>query len=268
MSKDRVVRIFKEGEIERIAKILGDTDYGLTGTDIGHILQGTGINDIDHQKTKWKRLFNALAIAHNERHSGNHILGFISRALEPARWAGKKNRYFVLIEEINTVLAFHGLEFRDDGKFHTIHKVETLTEAEKRAKKLRSVLQERQLHKKVFDYCNAELLENNYFHAVLEASKGVADMIRNKTGLTSDGAELVDAAFGGANPLLKINSFTSDTEKSEQRGFTNLLKGLFGTFRNPTAHALRIEWNMDEQDALDLFSLVSYAFRRIEKAKF
>jgi nitrogenase molybdenum-iron protein alpha/beta subunit len=35
-------------------------------------------------------------------------------------------------------------------------------------------------------------------------------------------------------------------EKSGQRGFTNLLKGLFGTFRNPTAHARRIKWNMSE----------------------
>ena len=88
----------------------------------------------------------------------------------------------------------------------------------------------------------------------------------NKSKLTSDGTELVDAAFGGNDPTLKINSLTSETEKSEQRGFTNLLKGLFGTFRNPTAHALRIEWNMSEIDALDLFSLVSYAFRRMDSS--
>ena len=37
MPKDTVKRIFKEGEIERIAKIIGDTGTGLTGTEIGHI---------------------------------------------------------------------------------------------------------------------------------------------------------------------------------------------------------------------------------------
>ena len=236
MSKDTVIRIFKEGEIERIAKILADTSNGLTGTEIGHILRSIRINDIDPSYTKWKRLYNALVFLHNQRGTGNHILSFIARALEPARWAGNKNRYLGILEEINTVLAFQGLEFRDDGKFHIIAKASTLTDAEKKAKKLRGVLQERNLHTKVFDYCNAELLENNYFHAVLEASKGVANMIRNKSGLTSDGTELVDAAFGGNNPLLRINLFTTETEKSEQRGFTNLLKGLFGTFRNPTAH--------------------------------
>lgn len=135
MGKD-ISRIFKEAEIDSIAKIIGDTNMGLTGSQIGHLLKSEGIKDVDPGLTKWKRLFN----------------------------------------------------------------------------------------------------------------------------------ELVDAAFGGANPILKINSFVTDTEKSEQRGFTNLLKGLFGTFRNPAAHALRIEWNMEEIDALDLFSLVSYAFRRIDSS--
>jgi hypothetical protein len=37
-------------------------------------------------------------------------------------------------------------------------------------------------------------------------------------------------------------------------------------FRNPTAHAAKIEWNMPEDDAIDLFTLASYVIRRIEKA--
>lgn len=261
-----IKRFFKEGEIERIAKIIGATEDGLKGSEIGRLLQSTNIRDDDPELTKWKRLFNALAIAQNERGTGNHILTFISKAFEPARWVGERERYLNLIEQLNTVLAFHGLEFREDGKYYKIEKIETLTLAEKKAKKLRSVLEDRKLHSKLFEYCRSELLENNYFHAVLEATKGVADMIRIKTGLTSDGAELVDAAFSGNNPRLKINAFVNDTEKSEQRGFANLLKGLFGTFRNPVAHALRIEWNMSEVDALDLFSLVSYIFRRIDSS--
>ena len=100
--------------------------------------------------------------------------------------------------------------------------------------------------------------------AVLEATKGIADKIREKTGLNADGAELIDQAFGGQYPLLRINEYKTDTHRSEQRGFVNLLKGLFGTSRNPTAHAPRIAWNMEEQDALDLFTLASYVLRRIE----
>lgn len=34
-------------------------------------------------------------------------------------------------------------------------------------------------------------------------------------------------------------------------------------FRNPTAHAAKVEWNMSEEDAIDLFTFV---LRRIEKS--
>jgi len=73
--------------------------------------------------------------------------------------------------------------------------------------------------------------------------------------------------FSGVSPKLRINALVSASEQSEQRGFTNLLKGLFGTFRNPTAHAPRIAWPMTEEDALDLFSLCSYVHRRIDSAR-
>lgn len=265
MNKD-IIREFKHGELERLSKILGDTYMGLTGTEIGHILQSVRIPDTTPDMTKWKRLFKAFAEAHNQRGSDNHVLAFISKALEPARFAGDSERYRMLVVQVNTVLAFHGLEFRDDGAFHTVKKVSTLSEAEQRAQTLRDTVRNRNLHPVLLDFCRAELLEDNYFHAVLEATKGVAEMIRRKTGLTSDGAKLVDAALSGDDPILKINTCLTETEKSEQRGFSNLLKGLFGTFRNPTAHAPRTVWNMDQQDALDLFTLASYAFRRIDLA--
>ena len=112
----------------------------------------------------------------------------------------------------------------------------------------------------------AELLQQNHFHAVFEATKSVADKVREKTGLESDGAELVDQAFSVRNPLLAINSLRSETEQSEQKGFANLLKGVFGTFRNVTAHAPKIRWPIEEQDALDLLTMVSYLHRRLDRA--
>jgi uncharacterized protein (TIGR02391 family) len=110
------------------------------------------------------------------------------------------------------------------------------------------------------------LLENNCFHAVLEATKSVAAKIRQLTSLEGDGGGLIDKAFGGEAPLIQINRLSSASERSEQQGFSHLLKGLFGVFRNPTAHSPRIEWAMPEDDALDLFVLASYAHRRIDAA--
>jgi uncharacterized protein (TIGR02391 family) len=122
----------------------------------------------------------------------------------------------------------------------------------------------------VLRFCRAELLQKNYFHAVLEAAKSVADKIRAKSGLTSDGADLAKDAFAlgkSGRPVLAINSLCTDTEKGEQTGFMNLLIGFFGTFRNPPAHAPKIYWPIDERDALDILSLVSFVHRKLDNVR-
>ena len=108
----------------------------------------------------------------------------------------------------------------------------------------------------MLSYCRAELLDENYFHAVFEATKGVAERVRTLSGLTGDGADLVNKAFAGQQPALMLGPLITESEKSEQKGFANRLIGLFGAVRNPLAHASRTNWPMPEQDALDILTLV------------
>ncbi len=115
-------------------------------------------------------------------------------------------------------------------------------------------------------FCRSELLVDNYFHATLEAVKSIADKLRVSTGLQDDGATLVDRALGGELSLLAINPLSTKSERDEQKGFANLLKGVFGMFRNPTAHEARINWVMAQTDALDLLTLASLVHRRIDAA--
>src|SRR3546814_934169 len=117
---------------------------------------------------------------------------------------------------------------------------QTLPEAQRRARELRADLEGRGVHADVLKFCRAELLADDYFHAVQEAVKSVADKMRSRTGLTDDGASLVDRALGGEPPLLAINARTTGSQRSEQSGFANLVRGAFGMFRNPTAHEPRI----------------------------
>ena len=258
---------FSTGQLEALCKCLADTSSGLTGTEIGTLLAQVRVRDVDPSITKWKRLFNALSGAHNRDRNGGRALAFIAAALEPSRYVGRHDVFKGRRQELNVTLAFVGLEFRPDGKFRVVRAAATLGEAEVRANRLRSQLSARGVHAEVIKYCRPELLQSNCFHAVLEASKGVAERLRERVGSGSDGAELVDEVFSGVSPKLRINALVSASEQSEQRGFTNLLKGLFGTFRNPTAHAPRIAWPMTEEDALDLFSLCSYVHRRIDSAR-
>lgn len=103
-------------------------------------------------------------------------------------------------------------------------------------------------------------------HAVQEAVKSVADKIRRRTDLHDDGALLVDRAFGGEPPMLAINPRQTVSEKSEQSGFANLVRGTFGMFRNPTAHEARIRLAMTKTDAEDLLTIVSLIHRRINSS--
>jgi uncharacterized protein (TIGR02391 family) len=147
----------------------------------------------------------------------------------------------------------------EDGKLRLRSQpARTLTEAEEAAGRLRSELARRGVHPSVLNFCRPELLQQNYFHAVFEATKSVADKIREKAEVDGDGSELIDRAFGIGKqriPLLAFNSLQTETERSEHNGLMQLMKGMFGVFRNVTAHAPKVKWPVSEPDALDLLTI-------------
>ena len=257
---------FDEAILRKVCDILGDTHTGLTGSEIGQLLQDCGIDDPFPGITKRHRLFEALSRRQKQDQCGNNVVAFIYAAMNPVRYVGSSELFEERRSLLNEVLAFAGYALGEDGKLREIERAHTLSEAQKRASRLRKELIARKVHPDVLRFCQAELLQDNYFHAVFEAAKSVADKIREKTGLTSDGATLVDEAFGGKEPLLAFNTLQTETERSEHTGLMNLMKGLFGVFRNTTAHAPKIKWNISEQDALDMLTLTSLIHRRLDQA--
>jgi uncharacterized protein (TIGR02391 family) len=257
---------FDSAQLEAACKVLGDTSNGLKGDEIGHILAQLKLLDTDPTFTKWKRLFNALVNAQNTHKVGNHLVQFINLAMAPARYTTTPELFAWRRDGLNVALAFAGYAVNERGQVVHSTPETTLTGALARAGHLRSVLESRGTHSEVFKYCKAELLQENYFHAVLEAVKGLAERIRQMSGLGSDGAELVNQVFSTKSPVIAINTLQSETELSEQKGIANLLVGLFGAIRNPTAHAPKVLWAMPEQDAIDIFSMVSFLHRKLDGA--
>ncbi len=172
-------------------------------------------------------------------------------------------------DKLNAVLAFCGLHLREDGKVQRTDRAATINQALDRADRLRAALVLRNVHADVLKFCTAELLDENFFHAVFEAMKSITAKLRQLTGTSTDGSELVYEAFSDRNarPLLAINAYDTETLKMEQRGFVSLLKGLYGTIRNPLAHDPKIEWQMDEQDGLDILTMISLVHRKLDKAR-
>jgi uncharacterized protein (TIGR02391 family) len=187
--------------------------------------------------------------------------------MNPVSYARNQQAFEWRRDELNVVLAFSGFYIREDGKVVHSTRESTLTGARARAGRMRAALEHRNVHPEVLKYCRAEFIQENYFHAVLEAVKGVAERIRVLSGLVSDGAELINEAFGIKAPILAINALVTDSEKSEHKGFGQLLIGLFGMVRNPTAHAPKIIWPMPEEDALDILTLVSLVHRKLDRAR-
>jgi uncharacterized protein (TIGR02391 family) len=257
---------FDASVLEAACRVLGDTTDGLSGTEIGYVLAQMKVEDPGPGLTKWKRLFNALAEQQNSHQVGNHLLMFINRAMAPARFVQKPQQFSALQDDLNVVLSLAGYAVNDRGQVVHTTRETTVSGAIARAKRLKSSLEARGTHSEVFVYCTPELLAENYFHAVLEAIKGVAERLRNLSGLTCDGADLVSQAFSTKAPIIAINSLSTDTEISEQKGIGNLLIGLFGAVRNPAAHAPKVTWPMPEQDALDILALVSFVHRKLDGA--
>lgn len=262
------VEKFPANIIERISEILGDTTSGLTGSEIGKFLARCGIPD-GITSTKRVRLYEALSAKQERDQCGNSVIVFLHTVMDPVVHTSSADWFETKRVELNKVLAFCGIKLGEDGKCRIVKVATTLAEAEQRAEKLQRFLTVRGVHPDVLAFCQARLLQDNYFHAVLEATKSVAQKIRNRTGLTDDGSALVDKAFGFRNqiPFLAFSRLKSDSQQSEQLGLMSLMKGIFSTFRNPTAHEPEIGWPVSEQDALDLMTMVSFLHRRIDAAE-
>jgi len=261
---------FDPGHLEAIAKVLGDTTTGLSGSEIGHLLASCRIPDSTPDMTKWRRLYNAFAEFQNRNQAGNHVLVFIQRAMNPGSYTDNPGLFQLRLNQLNPIISFSGIELDQKGQLKRVTVAKTLNEALERANRFQASLKIRNVHPDIFRFCTAEILAQNYFHAVFEAMKSITAKIRTLTGLSSDGADLVREAFqlGKADtPLFAINTLITETEKGEQRGFVNLLIGLYGTIRNPLAHNPKIEWDMTEADALDMMSTLSLLHRKLDKAR-
>lgn len=114
----------------------------------------------------------------NQRKIGNFLIMFINRAMNPVNYSRDKEKFEWRRSELNIVLSFSGFEVREDGKVAKSTKATTLKGARERAGALKSKLEDRKAHLEIYNYCKAELIDENYFHAVLEAIKGLAQRIK------------------------------------------------------------------------------------------
>lgn len=251
---------FSADVLEALAKVLGECG---SGSEISRTLGDLGISDSSGETTKWKRLLAIFQDVQRKDRCANRIVVFLQRFVAPARFLGRANDFEAHRQSLNQALSFAGLEYGNDGQLRAVAAARSLPEAEARVQTLRSKFKGRAIHPEVLRFCEAELLQDNYFHALLEANKGLAQRIRDLSGVQLDGAALVDKVFSVQNPILALNRLVTESERSEQTGYATLLKGCFGAIRNPLAHTPRLFWD-GEDDAADILSMLSLLHRKLD----
>lgn len=104
----------------------------------------------------------------------------------------------------------------------------------------------------------------DYTEALRDAGFLLKDVLQAKSGeYDKDNTKLVEAVLCGQNPVLKINSFSTQSEKDMQNGIALGIKGIFLHVRNPMSHE-KITYNKKDADAILIY--MDYLIRQVDKS--
>ncbi|WP_278938631.1 TIGR02391 family protein [Parabacteroides johnsonii] len=138
----------------------------------------------------------------------------------------------------------------------------------------------RHMHSTVKDASYEDYKNADFYRAVEEAIKRYETIIQKVSGLKTDGQTLMGAVFGKNNAKLSVTSkykridgsdFSDSTKENIEDGQKFMSMGLMAGVRNPLAHEEKKELKttnlFSEKDCLDILSLISHLFRRLDDAE-
>jgi uncharacterized protein (TIGR02391 family) len=227
---------FDLNTLRSVSKIIGEEI--LTHRQINEQFQNSGLVDSGECANKPDRIYYTLLAKQKQDNCGNNVLNFILRIITPKRYNTEED-FEKHRAAINEKLLYEGIEINKEGEPKNVDKAKTISEAKNRSMKIKDRVHGIGIHYDILPYCESEWLNENYFHAILEITKSIAQKLRQKSGYTSDGSPLVDECFGLGNdkkPMLAFNLLQSESDESEHKGFANFVKGFFSMYRNPKAH--------------------------------
>lgn len=178
---------------------------------------------------------------------------------------GEDGNYEEILAQVNRSLMLLGLQMTNEGKLIRVEDATSITEVERRTRSLVSELQKRHIHYDVIKCRKEEYLQENYFHAVFEAAKSLSEKVREKTGILDDGTSLFNTAFSVNNSRLEINSLQTSSERNIQNGLKEMLNEVTHMVRNVTTHELKIKWVVNEQEAIDILTIISFLHKQLDE---
>ncbi|MCR4422590.1 MAG: TIGR02391 family protein [Exilispira sp.] len=256
------IKPFDLSALEKIAKIVGER---YTGSEITEFFRKAGFTNIRHDgSTKWKFVYAALEELQKQPYGPYNIAKVIEKLCYPQEYFEKAEYYKEIVEKMNEILAFYDMEVNfKTGKI--IVKPSNSPTLRSQHSQAELIFDARNFHLEVRKHSRLLFKEGKYFYAVFECCKAFDKYVQEKSRINKHGAELKGAALSLKGPL-KINTQRTDTEKNEQEGIMHLCIGLMRAIRNPEAHEPELDWPITQEDALNILSLISFLWQKIDTA--
>ena len=164
------------------------------------------------------------------------------------------------------------IHFGMENDYHDILLRDIIQIEEKAEKHLRDNVNKHQpfgfeelLHPVIFENAYQQYRNGHLRDAVLNSIVAVFDLIRQRTGLDSDGDRLIGEALSTTHPHLILSELETESGRNDQTGFIQVFQGAYKGIRNPKAHTLQHDLN--EHKAAQYLIFASLLARRIEEAK-
>lgn len=262
MARITMTRPFDDITLRNLSDAIGGM---LTHTEITEYFANSNIQEYGGSN-KTDRLYYAFGFRQKQDRCGNNVLAFVQKLLTPKRYKDEE-KFENDRSIINEILSYEGIAINERGEIIYITKAKTISEAKERSFKLKRKAQGITIHSDILPFCDEEWLKEDYFHAILEMTKSVAEKMRQKSGLSLDGSELVDACFGlgkEKKPLMAFNRLENPSEESEHKGFSNFIKGFFSMYRNPKAHTPRMTEETQLSTMIEVLVVASIIHNKLD----
>ena len=216
-------------------------------------------------KAEW--LYTSLSREVKQTHRADCVVRFLHVTFDPISYTDERSRveYQRILTATNKVLSMIGWEIGADGKLIEAGITKTLSEVDRRFDDLNLMLRRRGVDDRVCHYTKSDIERNDYGSAALESVKALIRRIQEMTGLPRDGRTLIEEAFSSKNAYLRINKGETKSEQDEQTGLKDFFCGLLGLVRNPLSHTVKLEWEIGEQESIDILVLASIGHRYLDR---
>ena len=120
------------------------------------------------------------------------------------------------------------------------------------------------MHPRVVELVKDRFNSGQYSDALITVLKEINVIVKEKVrvavGKEEDGPSLMRTAFKRENPVIKLNSLTTISEKDEQQGYCDLFTGAMEALRNPMSHS---NMEITKEDAIHKLFFVSMLMYKI-----